>query len=203
MRSLDKGNECKGWKGGPDKVYVRPILDILRPGMGIRLRESEIAKKIQNCGGKPKDICCVRHYVMMRGGVGSWDLGLDDETNRTARHRGWNRIGGHEENMRWARSDVELHIMMHSLSLPPLPFESSPSGFLCSTDPGPPGWMIGVSEFAFRRCVARLSPFSAARLNQEIALWSDGNQQTWLLSKRGAYTHSFMSGGVPIPTSRK
>ena len=72
---------------------------------------------------------------------------------------------------------------MHSLSFPPLPFESSPSGFLCSTDPGPPGWMIGVSEFAFRRCVARLSPFSAARLNQEIALWSDWNPR---ISKHGS-----------------
>src|ERR1700753_1503656 len=63
-------------------------------------------------------------------------------------------------------------MITQSLSLLAFPFESSPSGPLRSTDPGPPGWMIGVFELALSRCAARLSPFSAARLYQEIALWS-------------------------------
>ena len=72
----------------------------------------------------------------------------------------------------------KLHMMTQSLSLPPFPPESSLSGPLRNTDPGPPGWTIGVLEFVFSRCAARLSPLSAARLYQEIALWKNGTRES-------------------------
>ena len=58
---------------------------------------------------------------------------------------------GSENGQKWNRGEVtsgigvgsgptsKLYMITQSLSLPPFPVESSPSGFLRNTDPGPPG----------------------------------------------------------------
>ena len=75
------------------------------------------------------------------------------------------------------------------------------SPFLLNTELCPPGCVIGPFCGAFSRCMARLSPSSAAFLYHSSALRDSQSAEEVPIKQAGTY--SFMLGWVPMPTSRK